>query len=99
MRVVLHINERFPVKRELIASAKNIDPGQPAQNAQADLGRNFLLLVSFSACQRPILPQDSWKQEDKSESVYDIQDKPETLYKRYKRACANTKVLRRNSSV
>ena len=28
------------------ASAKSIDPGQPAQSAQSDLGRNFLLLNS-----------------------------------------------------
>ena len=26
---------------------KNIDSGQPAQSAQADLGRNFLLPVKF----------------------------------------------------
>ena len=28
-------------------SAKSIDSGQPAQTAQADLGRIFLLLVYF----------------------------------------------------
>ena len=34
------------MKRELNAFAKNIDPGQPAQFAQADIGRNFLLFVN-----------------------------------------------------
>ena len=27
--------------------AKNIDPGQPAQSAQADQGRNFSLFADF----------------------------------------------------
>ena len=31
------------MKRNLHASKKSIDPGQPAQSAQADLGGNFLL--------------------------------------------------------
>ena len=35
------------MKRGLNASAKSIDPGQPAQSAQADLSRYFLLLVIF----------------------------------------------------
>ena len=34
-------------KRGLYAYAKSIDPDQPAQSAQADLGRNFLLLNPF----------------------------------------------------
>ena len=35
------------------AFAKRIDSGQPAQSAQADLGRNILLLVRYlSICQR-----------------------------------------------
>ena len=34
------------MKRELNASAIGIDPGQPGQFAEADLGRNFLLLVN-----------------------------------------------------
>ena len=29
------------MKRTLIALAKNIDPRQPVQSAQADMGRNF----------------------------------------------------------
>ena len=37
----------LPVERELNASAKSVDPGRPAQSAQADLGRNFLLSVNF----------------------------------------------------
>ena len=47
MRLDLHVNELFSVKRELIVSANNIDSGQPAQPAQADLSRYFLLLVNF----------------------------------------------------
>ena len=35
------------------ASAKSIDPGQPAQSAQADLGRNFLILVNFLLIKGP----------------------------------------------
>ena len=31
----------YSVKRGQNASAKSIDPGQPAQSAQADLGRYF----------------------------------------------------------
>ena len=34
-------------KRDLIGIAKIIDPGQPAQSAQSDHGRNFLLLADF----------------------------------------------------
>ena len=30
-----------------LTSAKSIDPGQPAQSAQSDLGRNFSLLAKF----------------------------------------------------
>ena len=32
---------------DLMGIAKSIDPGQPAQPAQADHGRNFLLLANF----------------------------------------------------
>ena len=32
---------------DLIGIAKSIDSGQPAQSAQADHGRNFLLLADF----------------------------------------------------
>ena len=35
------------VKRELKAFAKSIDPCQPAQSAQADMGRNFSLSFFF----------------------------------------------------
>ena len=35
------------VKRDIYASAKSIDPGQPAHSAQADLGRYFLPLIDF----------------------------------------------------
>ena len=34
-------------KRGLEGIAKSIDPGQPAQSAQADHGRNFSLLADF----------------------------------------------------
>ena len=34
--------------------AKSIDPGQPAQSAQADPGRNFLLIVNFLRMKRPV---------------------------------------------
>ena len=33
------------VKNGMDASAKSIDSGQPAQDAQADLGQNFLMLI------------------------------------------------------
>ena len=46
-RVDLPINESFSVKTGLHAFAKSIDSGQPARNAQTDLGRNFLLLANF----------------------------------------------------
>ena len=45
--VDLSINEPFSMKKESNASSKSIDTDQPAQSAQADLGRNFLLLVNF----------------------------------------------------
>ena len=38
---------QFSVKMGLKACAKSIDPGQPAQSAQADPGRHFLLFVNF----------------------------------------------------
>ena len=34
----------YSVKRGQNASAKSIDPGQPAQSAQADLGRYFFAM-------------------------------------------------------
>ena len=42
----LHMNEQFYVKRGFNVSTKSIGPGQTAQSAQSDLGRNVLLLVS-----------------------------------------------------
>ena len=38
-------------------SAKSIDPGQPAQSAQADLGRFFLPFVYFTHVEGPLLLQ------------------------------------------
>ena len=46
------MNETITVKRELNASEKSIDPCQPAQSAQADMGRKFSLFFNFSACQK-----------------------------------------------
>ena len=34
-------------KSDLVGIAKSIDPGQPAQSAQADHGRYFSLLADF----------------------------------------------------
>ena len=49
MSVDLHIYEPFSVERKgLNASAKSIDPGQPAQSAHAELNRNFLLVLNFA---------------------------------------------------
>ena len=42
-----HRNEPFSAEKGHNASAKSIDPGQPAQSAQADLDRNFSLLANF----------------------------------------------------
>ena len=42
-----HINESCSVKRGSSPCAKSIGPGQPARNAQVDLGQNVLLLVIF----------------------------------------------------
>ena len=47
------------VKRGFNASAKSIDPGQPAQNAQADLGRYFLPSVNCLYIKGRVLTQDS----------------------------------------
>ena len=35
------------MKRDLMGIEKRIDPGQPAQSAQADHGQNFLQLADF----------------------------------------------------
>ena len=53
-----HINEQLPLKRGLDAFANSIGSDQPAQSAQADLGRNFLLLVNF---RRTILARDVFR--------------------------------------
>ena len=34
-------------KRDLMGTANKIDPSQPAQSAQSDLGRNVSLLADF----------------------------------------------------
>ena len=39
-------------KRDLMGIAKSIKPGQPAQSAQADQGRNFSLLADFQGIKR-----------------------------------------------
>ena len=41
------ITQPYSVKSQLNASAKKINPGQPVQFAQADLGRKFLVSVNF----------------------------------------------------
>ena len=56
----LHINKPFSEELRLNASAKSINPGQPAQSVQADLGQNFSLLANFLANQRTALPHDSF---------------------------------------
>ena len=43
----------------LNAFAKSIDSCQPAQSAQADLGRNFSLSLNFFACQRMNISPES----------------------------------------
>ena len=35
------------VKRDFMGIVKSVDPGQPVQSAQANHGRNFLLLADF----------------------------------------------------
>ena len=39
--------EVFSVQRRFVASAKDIDPSQPVQSAQADMGPNFSLPLNF----------------------------------------------------
>ena len=41
------------IKRGLNASAKSVDPCQPALSAQADMGRHFLLSVNFLYAEGP----------------------------------------------
>ena len=52
MRALLHWTGKyksgpFCLKRDFNAIAKSIEPGQPAQSEQADLGRYFLRSVNF----------------------------------------------------
>ena len=48
------------MERGLNTSAKSIDPDQTAQTAQADLGRNLLLLVKFLHINGPYIPMIQW---------------------------------------
>ena len=41
------LNRAWTVNRGLIDFAKSIDPCQPAQFAEADMGRNFSLSLNF----------------------------------------------------
>ena len=50
------INEQCSAKRGLGAIAKSIDPCQPEQSAQADMGRNFLVILKCFECRWIILP-------------------------------------------
>ena len=52
MLVDLHIYYLFYVNKVLTITAKSIDSGQPAQSAQADLGRNFFTFSQYFAHQR-----------------------------------------------
>ena len=55
--------ERCSVKRDLNTLAKSFESCQPAQSAQADMGRNFSL-SNFSAWQRTISTHEKvgcWK--------------------------------------
>ena len=40
-------NDPCSVKRDLNALAKSVDPCQPAQSAQADMGRHFSPSLNF----------------------------------------------------
>ena len=46
---VKHMNNLWAhhAEKDLMGIAKSIDPGKPAQSAQADHGRNFSLLADF----------------------------------------------------
>ena len=48
------------LQRRKCALTKCIDSGQPAQSAQADLGRNILLIVNFLHIEGTIPPEDSF---------------------------------------
>ena len=53
------------MKRGLNAFANSIDSGQPWYFVQADLGENFLVLVSIFAFSRPGVPHQSFEPFDK----------------------------------
>ena len=44
---IVVINVTHHAKSDFIGITKSIDPGQPAQSAQADHGRNLSLLADF----------------------------------------------------
>ena len=95
MHTDLHINEPFSVKKGPNASAKIIDPRQPVQSAQADLGKYFLLLVNFLDIKAPYylkihLTVKTESRMSKSESVYYIQIKPVTEYRPNEHTCIVT---------
>ena len=48
-----NINEPFSVKFGLNESALSIDPGQPEQSTQADLGLNFFKVVNILHTKEP----------------------------------------------
>ena len=53
MHVNLYSNDSSSLKRGRNATAKSIDPGQPAQSAQAELDQNFLLAGNFMPIKGP----------------------------------------------
>ena len=49
-----HIDDKLTKYTLFNTAAKSIYPDQPAQSAQADLGRNYLLLTKFLYVQGPV---------------------------------------------
>ena len=47
MKSIIHENEKCSGEKSLNAHAKTFDLFQPAQSAQADMGRKFLPMVNF----------------------------------------------------
>ena len=47
MQVIIYTVERFPVKRDLNSFSKSIDSRQPAQSAQANMGRNLSQVIIY----------------------------------------------------
>ena len=60
------------MKRGLNASAKGIDSGQPAQLAQADLGRDLSLSVNFRHSKTQSLPHMCVVKEIKKVAAMDV---------------------------